>query len=155
MAVQNVRQKWFELDSTHGKIDLHEEVKKHKFTVLVFYRGGWCPNCNMYLKSLKESYNKFTENGAVLLAISSDKPEELRETDYPFPLLFDENCETIINYCVFVENVDNWALKNKKQDFAIPSVFILDMQGNIIWEQISNEDFHNRPSPDEIISHFG
>ena len=42
------------LDENGESVNLHEEIAKKK-TVLVFYRGGWCPYCNMQLAGLAES----------------------------------------------------------------------------------------------------
>ncbi len=50
-------------------------------TVLIFYRGGWCPYCNAHLRQLRDSMPALKEMGYQLLAISPDTPEQLREMD--------------------------------------------------------------------------
>jgi peroxiredoxin len=49
-------------------------------TVLIFYRGGWCPYCNAHLRQLQGSMQALQAMGYQLLAISSDTPKELRDT---------------------------------------------------------------------------
>ncbi len=62
-----------------SKIDLSFEIAK-KPTVLVFYRGGWCPYCNTQLRGLREIESKLYDLGYQLLAVCADKPEKLKET---------------------------------------------------------------------------
>lgn len=47
-------------------------------TILVFYRGGWCPYCNRHLAELKQIEDKLYEIGYQILAISPDRPEKLK-----------------------------------------------------------------------------
>jgi peroxiredoxin len=69
-----------EVTSLDGsKIDLSVEIAK-KPTVLVFYRGGWCPCCNTQLRGLREIESKLYDIGYQLLAVCADKPEKLKET---------------------------------------------------------------------------
>lgn len=49
-------------------------------TVLVFYRGGWCPYCNRHLAELKQIEEDLYEIGYQILAISPDRPEKLKAT---------------------------------------------------------------------------
>src|SRR5271156_5611293 len=51
-----------------------------KPAVLVFYRGGWCPFCNLHLSSLSSIRDDLTKEGLQLIAISMDQPGKLRET---------------------------------------------------------------------------
>lgn len=49
-------------------------------TLLIFYRGGWCPFCNMHLSELQNIRDDLAELGYQILAISMDRPRELRES---------------------------------------------------------------------------
>src|SRR5579862_8228958 len=51
-----------------------------KPAVLVFYRGGWCPFCNVHLQSLSGIKEDLAREGVQLVAISMDQPSKLRET---------------------------------------------------------------------------
>ena len=42
----------------------------------VFYRGGWCPSCNLQLHELAASKGELDKRGIVLVAIGVDKPSE-------------------------------------------------------------------------------
>jgi peroxiredoxin len=51
-----------------------------KPTILIFYRGGWCPFCNRELGELAEFESKFTALGYQIIAISTDAPTGLAPT---------------------------------------------------------------------------
>jgi peroxiredoxin len=59
--------------------DLNAAVAS-KPTVLIFYRGGWCPYCNAHLRELQKSAPALQAMGYQLLAISTDTPAGLRKT---------------------------------------------------------------------------
>lgn len=43
--------------------------------VLIWYRGEWCPYCNIYLQDIQDHASKFEEAGAHVLAVSPETPE--------------------------------------------------------------------------------
>ena len=80
--------------------DLHDEpyaladALKNGPVVLIFYRGQWCPICNMHLKALQEKLPEIYRRGAMVVAVSPEKSEFLKrtaeKTGAEFTLLFDE-----------------------------------------------------------------
>src|ERR1700739_1959415 len=50
-----------------------------KPAVLVFYRGGWCPFCNVHLSSLLGIEQDLDKQGVQIIAIGMDQPSKLRE----------------------------------------------------------------------------
>ncbi|HEX8835254.1 MAG TPA: peroxiredoxin-like family protein [Abditibacteriaceae bacterium] len=68
------------LRDTMGKVfDLNASVAK-KPAVLIFYRGGWCPFCNIHLAQLRETEEPLKKLGYNILAISPDSAAKLGET---------------------------------------------------------------------------
>jgi len=61
--------------------------------VISFYRGEWCPFCNIELRSLQEALPKMRELGASLIAISPEKPHHgivaTEKNNLTFPVLSD------------------------------------------------------------------
>ena len=49
-------------------------------TVLVFYRGGWCPYCNAQLAGLAKSAAQLKAMGYQIIGVSPDSPAELKKT---------------------------------------------------------------------------
>ncbi len=56
------------------------ELTKVKPTVLIFYRGSWCPYCNAHLADLRKIEAELQNLGFQILAISPDQPQFLKET---------------------------------------------------------------------------
>src|SRR5690606_27870070 len=60
----------FNLKNAKGKsVDLYTELKKGP-VVLTWYRGGWCPYCNITLHYLQEELPNFKKEGASLFALT-------------------------------------------------------------------------------------
>jgi thiol-disulfide isomerase/thioredoxin len=65
----------FTLTNAEGKeVSLKDELKKGS-VVLTWYRGGWCPYCNLTLHALQEELSNFKANGAVLVALTPELPD--------------------------------------------------------------------------------
>ncbi len=61
--------------------------------IVTFYRGGWCPFCNLELKAYQALLPRITAAGAHLVAISPEKPDDTTSTaemnEISFPVLSD------------------------------------------------------------------
>ncbi|WP_235551000.1 peroxiredoxin-like family protein, partial [Paenibacillus sp. Soil787] len=85
----------FKLTNALGRdVILFEELAKGP-VVLVFYRGGWCPFCNMQLKAYQQILPEIQAIGGQLIAISPQKPDHslsLQEKEgLEFQVLSDPN----------------------------------------------------------------
>jgi peroxiredoxin len=67
------------LDQQGKSVELLAELGK-KPTVLVFYRGGWCPYCNTQLAGLREIEPKLNALGYQLIAISPQAPKAVADS---------------------------------------------------------------------------
>lgn len=52
-------------------------ILSRKPTVILFYRGGWCPYCNAHLSDIRDAENEIIKSGYQIIAISPDSPENL------------------------------------------------------------------------------
>lgn len=59
--------------------DLNAALQENP-TVLVFYRGGWCPYCTIQLRQLRDVEARLVELGYQIIAVCTDSPNRLRET---------------------------------------------------------------------------
>ncbi|GAB4168667.1 MAG: peroxiredoxin-like family protein [Geothermobacteraceae bacterium] len=66
-------------DDSGQKVRL-DHLVRGKPTVLIFYRGGWCPYCNMQLGDLARVESRLLTLGYQIIAISMDSPQFLRES---------------------------------------------------------------------------
>ncbi|MCP1375697.1 peroxiredoxin-like family protein [Dyella lutea] len=119
-----------------------------KPAILVFYRGGWCPYCNLQLSRLRLIQKDAEALGYRILAISPDRPEELRKTlgkdKLGYTLLSDSPANALkafgIGYRVDAKllaqyqgyGIDLRASTGEAQPvLPVPSVFIVDGHGKL------------------------
>jgi peroxiredoxin len=147
------------LDNTD--VDLLELISK-KRTVLVFYRGGWCPYCNAHLAALAEAEKELLDLGYQIIAISPDAPKSLKVTDdkekLNYVLLSDSVGELSKAVGIAFEAPENYkATIAKGSDgvnnsfLPVPAVFILNVNAEIEFEHIA-PNFKNRISNDLLIA---
>ncbi len=140
-------------------VRLRDKVSE-KPTVLVFYRGGWCPYCNRHMAELQQAEQKITEMGYQILAVSADRPEKLRESvnehDLEYTLLSDSPMEASKAFGLAFK-VDDATVKRYKENgidlegdsgydhhlLPVPAVYILDTEGNIKFQYV-NPDYRTR-----------
>jgi peroxiredoxin len=144
-------------------VDL-QNIIKEKPTVLVFYRGGWCPYCNQQLAALAETESQIIELGYQIIAISPDHFEMLKPTmasdEVNYQVYSDANAELIqaigIGFKTPEKAKGYIAQKTKKEAsdiLPVPAVFIVDKSGKIFFEYI-NPDYTTRISEDMILSNL-
>jgi len=68
----------FELISYNDQQVRLSELTRNGPVILTFYRGKWCPFCNIQLKHMQRTVDLFKEQGAVLVAISPQTKEMVR-----------------------------------------------------------------------------
>ncbi|WP_279581450.1 peroxiredoxin-like family protein [Fodinicola feengrottensis] len=135
--------------------------------VLTFYRGAWCPMCNLQLPALRDSLPAFTAAGASLVAVSPQLPDGsltmAERHALTFPVLSDLRNVTARQYgLVFTMSaevvdtaraigVDFVAVNgNDTWELPIPATFVIDRQGVIRWVQ-AHADWRQRPQPQAIL----
>ena len=69
----------FEAQLSDGSTFLFDADLRESPSILVFYRGGWCPYCNRQLMSLRTIDDELVEMGYDLFFLSADRPEKLAE----------------------------------------------------------------------------
>lgn len=142
-----------------------KQIVSEKPTVLVFYRGGWCPYCNTQLAGLREIEEKVMAMGYQLVAISPDSPERLKEAkvenDYKIRLLSDANFDVISEFGIgfFLPEKTAKRYRNKmgiefvdidgtsKVALPIPAVYVVDKEGLVHFNYV-NPNFRVRLSPE-------
>jgi peroxiredoxin len=66
----------FSLPNPGGHAVGSEELLRQGHLVVCFYRGGWCPYCNLELRAYQAVIGEIQEQGANLIAISPQLPDE-------------------------------------------------------------------------------
>lgn len=148
-----------QLPDISGKLfDLNKAVSE-KPTILIFYRGGWCPYCNKQLSGLRDAAPELEKLGYQLIAVSTDAPEGLiemkKKNNLNYTLLSDADLNFSKQFgLAYKAPMEKWEMllkttHGKDIDLLLPvtSVFILDKKGLIQFEYI-NPDFHQRMNAD-------
>ncbi|PWI31074.1 antioxidant AhpC [Flavobacteriaceae bacterium LYZ1037] len=149
------------LDVEGHEIQL-KDIIKVKPTVLVFYRGGWCPYCNTQLSSLAESENEIIELGYQIVAISPDHYENLKSTmeadKVTYNLYADPEAILIQDMGIGFKtpSMAKMYIANKtKMDatdiLPVPTVMILNTFGDILFEYI-NPNYKVRLSSELLLA---
>ncbi len=144
----------FILPDVRGKEIALYKILELKHVLLVFYRGGWCPICNMQLGELSEHYKDFEKLNIEILAISNEEiikgKKLLQKIGSPFYLLQDINSKVIKQYDLEISKRDplGWILR--KQKYAQPATFLINRNGRISWIY-KGETYQDRPPVNLVI----
>ena len=136
--------------------------------VISFYRGVWCPYCNMELQALEETLPAFTAAGASLLAISPqtapNSRKSLRNNKLNFTILSDTRNDvaaafglrfTLPDYLIDLYKMlkndlptfngdDSWTL-------PMPARYVIAQDGTILYAEV-NPDYTHRPEPEDMLA---
>ena len=158
----------FTLTDATGKQVSSDQILNGGPTVISFYRGGWCPFCNLELQALQKVLPEIKANNATLLAISPELPnnslttQEKYELEFPvlsdpdnrvakkFGLVFELGRELV---SLYKENfdVDLVAINGmEKVELPIPATYVVDREG-VIQYAFVDADYTKRAEPDEIL----
>ncbi len=136
------------LNAAGQSFDLNAAVAS-KPTILIFYRGGWCPFCSKQLAGIQEIEQDLTKMGYQIVAVSTDSPENLKNTEtkqkLTYTLLSDADLSISKQFGIAFKSPKNYDKflpetsggKNIDKLLPVPSVFILNRKGNIRFEYIN------------------
>lgn len=158
----------FSLPNVTGQIVSLAEVLTRGPVVLSFYRGGWCPYCNLELQILQQHLPEIQEMGASLLAISPQTPDHSLSTaekhQLQFDVLSDQGDQVAHAYgLVFTVPPElhpiyrQWGIDlpawNGDESWKLPlsATYVIDRQG-LIRSAFVNLDYTQRMEPADILS---
>ena len=150
------------LAAIDGKMVSISELMKSKKTILVFYRGGWCPYCNAHLSALGEVEAELLAKGYQIVAISPDSPKGLEATKSKdkvnYTLLSDSDGAFAKAFGIAFQAPEKYSSYLAKGSdgknpgyLPVPSVFILDKEGAIVFEYIT-PDYKHRLSNELLLA---
>jgi len=157
----------FELPELGGSSRSLSDELRNGPVVLSFYRGSWCPYCNLEAQALQAALPKIKGAGARLLAIAPELPEKaavIRDKGHlTFPLLYDhENAVARLYGLVFTLpeplrqiyrrfGIDLVASQgNDRYELPIPAIYIVG-RDRVIAYAFVDVDYTRRMEPDEIV----
>ena len=157
----------FSLKDPEGNIVSSGELLKKGPIVVSFYRGVWCPYCNMELQALEAAKPAFDKYGASLLAISPqtapNSRKSVRQNKLSFPILSDVKGKVGAAFGLRFNLPDYLVelykqLKNDLPTFnddlswtlPMPARYVIGRDGVILYSEV-NPDYTRRPEPEEMI----
>lgn len=157
----------FSLPSATGKVVELRRLLDDGPVVLTFYRGGWCPYCNIQLRSYQRILKDLEDLGAHLVAISPEAPDHTVETkdreELEFPVLSDVGNAVARQFgLVFPVSPDvlsmfqRWDIDLQKHngvdggELPVPGTYVIDEGGTIIFGQ-ADVDYRRRAEPEDIL----
>ncbi len=136
----------FTLKNQNGESVSLDKLLESGPVVVTWYRGGWCPYCNIALKELGTRIAEFEALGASVVAISPEEPDKSLTTaeknGVPFQVLTDKDGEIAKLY-------DIVAPQNEK--LPIPATFIIGQDRTIRYAYV-NPDYKHRASVDTMLA---
>ncbi|QDT01981.1 Putative peroxiredoxin bcp [Rubripirellula lacrimiformis] len=135
--------------------------------VLMWYRGGWCPYCNIQLRAMQQNLDKIENAGAKLVILTPELPEKAKQTaeanDLNIVALHDKNNELAKKYGIVFDLPstiapmyrDSGRLKtyNGNDDLQLPlsATYVVDKSGKITYAFL-DADYKKRAEPAEVIA---
>ena len=163
----------FTVETVEGKGFDFDPGKLERPAVVIVFRGGWCPWCNMHLSELRHVVPEIDALGVDVLFLSGDRPNLLYDSlgdetrddiaGLGYTILSDANASAAVAFGIAFRAPENTILRRqeKGQDIEassmalhgvlpVPSVFAIDTDGRIRFAY-SNADYKVRLPADELL----
>jgi peroxiredoxin len=157
----------FTLKDPDGKPVSSRELLARGPLVISFYRGVWCPYCNLELQALQASLPDIAARGASLIAISPqtapNSRKSQRDNKLGFPILSDVRSEVANAFGIRFALPDYLVelYKGFKNDLPafnddpswvlpMPARYVIGTDGIIAYSEV-NPDYTQRPDPSELL----
>jgi len=156
----------FELPDALGKPVKLSALLKDGPVVLTWYRGGWCPYCNIQLRGLQRALPAFKEAGATLVALSPQTPDNslstVEKNKLDFVVLSDKGNAAArgfgIAYKLPKEVAEAFrgrldlAKVNGDDSLELPlaATYVIDAHGVVRWAFV-DADYRKRAEPSDVV----
>ncbi|MDR5836546.1 peroxiredoxin-like family protein [Caballeronia sp. LZ034LL] len=158
----------FTLTTAEGERVSSTDMLEQGPLVVTFYRGVWCPYCNLDLQAIEEVADEIRALGATLVSLSmqtaANSLKSQRQNKLSYPILVDEGGKTadafgirfrlqdeLINaYKGF--NVDLPEINGEPSwTLPMPARYVIARDGTIAYAEVS-PDYTQRPDPSELVA---
>ncbi|MEM6685254.1 MAG: peroxiredoxin-like family protein [Bacteroidota bacterium] len=148
-------------------VRIQDVLQEHK-VIIAFYRGSWCPYCNIQLRALQQAIPQFEAKGAKLVVIGPEAPDNSLTTKEKHELTFevlsdiDNRVARSLNlvyqlppdlqklYKQFGIDLDT-NQGNENQELPIAATYVVEQDGTISYHFLE-EDYKLRADPQEILA---
>ena len=158
----------FVLSNQLGQQRSLAELRKSGPVVMVFYRGGWCPYCNLELRAYQHILPQLKEAGAQLVAITPELPDSSLSTVEKNELEFEVLSDVSADYAkeiglafslpeelreIYANLGGDLEKFNGVGNFnlPVPATLVVDTAGKITFAHI-DVDYTTRANPEDVLS---
>jgi len=155
------------LDDAMGRSVRLSDLWRHGPLVIVFYRGGWCPYCNLTLRAWQQRLPEIANRGASLVAISPQSPDNTLDTAeknaLAFPVLSDSTLEAARAFGIafdlqpdlvelYMGFGNDLPARNGNGRWAlpVPATFVIGRDGRVAFAHVE-ADYRQRAEPDDVL----
>jgi len=152
----------FVLPNAFGKpISLVDSLKTGP-VILKFYRGEWCPICNLDLREVQQYVARFSKYNAKILAISPQQPDDAltitQKNELGFEVLSDSNQEVIKAYQLQFDPGEDYHQRRDltllngdgSKTLPVPATFVINQDFTVLAAHVE-ANYTERMSPEEIL----
>jgi len=157
----------FELPNQVGEMVRLSDLLRSGPVILSFYRGQWCPFCNLELRALQRAMEDIEAAGATLVAVSPNTPDNsmtvVEKHGLSFPVLSDHDNGVArqfnLVYEMTAENIENYQEKGRdvaamngsdRWELPIPATYVIDGD-RVIRYAFVDSNHRVRAEPAEVV----
>lgn len=158
----------FSLPNATGKTVSLDDLLQQGAVVLTFYRGAWCPYCNLELKTYQQILPQIKQTGANLVAVSPMTPDhslQMKDSnELQFEVLSDVGNKVASRFTTVFKNPETsiQAMADLGYDFhsfyndstaeiPVPATFVIAQDGTIQFAGTAGGDYRERIEPQKIL----
>lgn len=158
----------FTLDDAHGNSVSSSDLLAKGPLVVIFYRGAWCPFCNLYLSSVQKYLPEIETQGATLVAISGERPDRSLSVEQTnslsYPVLSDPDLTAARQFGIVYElpTVLNDAITavgfdmakyygTEKAELPLSATYVIDSDGTVAYA-FATVDYKVRAEPKDFLA---
>ncbi|WOX23027.1 peroxiredoxin-like family protein [Streptomyces solicathayae] len=159
---------WFELPTATGGSVALDDLLAEGPVVLTFYRGAWCPFCNIALRALQQRHEEIAARGARLVAVSPQIPDEslslTEKHGLAFDVLSDLGSDVARQFGLAFDLTEELAEVYESLGFdlqrvngghprtlPLPATYVIDRAGVVRWSFVDT-DYVRRAEPDDVLA---
>ncbi|MGH8948892.1 MAG: peroxiredoxin-like family protein [Acidimicrobiia bacterium] len=156
----------FALPDPTGRMVRLRDLRAHGPVIISFYRGQWCPFCNLELRGLQRALVEVEAVGATLVAISPNTPDvtsnTVEELELEYPVLSDHDNQVArmfnLVYEMTPENIEMYREIGRdigslngtgKWELPVPATYVVDSGGTIRYAFV-DLNHRRRAEPSEV-----
>lgn len=136
--------------------------------LITFYRGGWCPFCNLTLRSYQQRLADFQAKGVTFVAITPEQPDASLSTaeknELQFPVLTDDGLKLAHKLRIVWKQPEDLVAAlnggganleqrhgNDSDEMVIPTTLLVDKDG-VVRNVFAEADWMKRLEPQEAVN---